>query len=158
MPDSAAKILHGDASLYRSSQARYNDYMSSAIILAILGVLGLVFSILNIFKVLSLFTTTFQHICSVSMFVAFIILSVYCYRVAMFNKTKISKEEDLQDHVIKYLKDAVTNDILKSFDEPDKDSHEGFNRNYFKNEFDDEKKNDNNKKVDLYKIEREKKN
>jgi len=116
MPDDASKIIHGNSSVYRSSEAKYNDYISSALILAVLGVLGFVFTILNIFKVFKLFTTTFQYICSLAMFIAFIVISVYCYRIAMFNKNKISKEQVLKGKVIAYLKEKITNDILKSFD------------------------------------------
>lgn len=104
--------------IYTSALEKYKDNQSSGYTFTVFGIAGLVFTGLNIAKVFSLYTTTFQFVVSGAMFAAFIVVGIVSFIKAANYKKMISSEEDAKDKCKAWLRDTITLSSLEEISDP----------------------------------------
>lgn len=111
---------------YKTKKALYEDNYSSGVILIFFSVVGVIFDILNYVGILSIFTSAFQLIVSMTMFIAFMALGIYSIKKSILYKSQINEENIQTTELNNFLMSKVTNELLQTFDTPDDSEEENY--------------------------------
>lgn len=138
--DSGVELAYGPGSIYENSEERYKDNLSTSITFLVCGVVGLTVLLLNdfgVFHFLKKSNSLFYLINAVLIvtFGGFIIIGIASFRTAIKLKSKVSKEKELLDEIIGWVKDNITEeDIENSYNNDIPEEMKYFCRNdYLKN-------------------------
>lgn len=96
-----------------SAATRYDDYRSSGIVFTFLGVIGIVFAVLNFMNVITLFGSGFSAGVLLVMFSVFLILGIVSFRKSGGLKEAMVKEKELTAKVKEWLQENVTEESLQ---------------------------------------------
>lgn len=110
IPDEGAKT-------FINAKERYDDMMSSASSLIVVGLLGFVFVALVYFKIIRLEMNVLFYILSLFMFSAFIITGIFSFLKARKIKSLISTEESLSEQIKDFLLKEYNPSVPENFNE-----------------------------------------
>ena len=110
IPDEGAKT-------FINAKERYDDMMSSASSLIVVGLLGFVFVALVYFKIIRLEMDVLFYILSLFMFSAFIITGIFSFLKARKIKSLISTEESLSEQIKDFLLKEYNPSVPENFNE-----------------------------------------
>ena len=101
---------------YGSAVSRYEDYRSSGSVFTSLGIFGVIFAILNLCGVFSIFNTFSTGVLLV-FFGFFLGMGIYSYWKAGKLKESAETEKELVENIKLWLAKNITEDALEAFDE-----------------------------------------
>lgn len=96
-----------------SAATRYDDYRSSGVVFTFLGVIGVVFAVLNFMNVITLFGSGFSAGVLLVMFSVFLILGIVSFRKSDGLKEAMVQEKELTVKVKEWLQENVTKETLQ---------------------------------------------
>lgn len=113
------KRLRTDPSdTYVPKEEKYKDLISTTFTFVAFGMLGLIFVLLNIFKILTLLTNVLPQVVLSIMCIGFIIIGVQSYLKAMTTKGEIGQEEEMTRLLNEWLQEHVTKEYLYELEDP----------------------------------------
>ena len=98
--------------VFTTYKTKYENTMSSAIILLFFGVAGIISTIGILSGMIDLPLSTFQHIFLTSLYVMFLVYGIVSFFKALDYKEKISTENTMEDTIDRYLENHVTKEYL----------------------------------------------
>ena len=101
--------------IFSTYKNKYENTMSSAVILLFFGILGIVSSLLFALDIIHVAMSTFQYIFLGAMYVVFIMYGILSFLKAKEYKKMINTENEHEVNIQKYLENNVTEELLKSF-------------------------------------------
>lgn len=101
-----------DAKKYVSAASRYDDYRSSGFTFVILGVLGIIFAVLNFMDVITLFGSTFSSVVLFVMFGIFLALGIFSFVKASQLKAGADAENKTVEEAKQWMAQNFTKDML----------------------------------------------
>ncbi len=93
---------------YTSAKEKYEDNKSSGWTFTVFGIIGFIFTLLNLVKIFNIYSSAFQFVVSGCMFAAFIVVGIVSFKNADHYKSLISKEEEDTAKYKAFLKENVT--------------------------------------------------
>ena len=111
-----AKVIPKSNVTYVKKEERYNDLKSTFYIFLIFGVAGLIFTLLNVFEVVSLFTSWLQFIILTGLSIAFIFVAIFSYKKSKLIFDEIDDEKEITETIKKWLSENITAESLAQFD------------------------------------------
>lgn len=113
------KRLRSDPSdTYVPKAEKYKDLISTTFTFIGFGILGLIFALLNIFKVLTLLSSILPQVVLSILCIGFIIIGVQSYLKAITTKGEIGQEEELTRLLNEWMQTHVTREYLYELEDP----------------------------------------
>jgi hypothetical protein len=100
--------------VFTTYKNKYENTMSSAIILLFFGVAGIMSTIGIVSGIIDLPLSTFQNIFLTTLYVIFFVYGIISFFKAMDYKEKISTENTMEDTIDRYLENHITKEYLDS--------------------------------------------
>ena len=100
--------------VFTTYKNKYENTMSSAIILLFFGVAGIISTIGIVSGIIDLPLSTFQNIFLTTLYVIFFVYGIISFFKAMDYKEKISTENTMEDTIDRYLENHITKEYLDS--------------------------------------------
>lgn len=113
-PSSLTKSLLSGSSSYVMKSEKYKDYISTKSVFLLLGIAGIVFVILNVLEVLTLFYGLFPNLIMGALFLFFIFEGISTGKKARILKQEILEEDQMTDKITEWLQTTVTDKFLSS--------------------------------------------
>lgn len=114
----ADQLRNAASTVYVKKADKYEDLHSTAVCFTILGILGLIFCILNLTKVLSFYQNPIQLTAMLIVFVIFTAVGISSHFRSKEVKGQISEEENLTEKINQWLEETVTKELLEKFSDP----------------------------------------
>lgn len=110
----ASQLRNAASTVYVKKADKYEDLHSTAVCFTILGILGLIFSILNLTGILKIYNSPVQLIAMFIIFAIFTAIGISSYSRSKEVKGQISEEETLTKEINAWMEKTVTQDFLDS--------------------------------------------
>ncbi len=110
------KIVPEASVTYVKKEERYNDFKSTFYIFLVFGVLGLIFTILNMTEVITLLNSWMQFILLGVVSIAFIVVAIISYNKSKVLFDEIDTEKEITSTIKKWLTENITEETLAQFD------------------------------------------
>ncbi len=104
-----------------SAVARYEDYRSSGVTFTVLGVLGLVFALLNFMDVISLFGSGFSCFVLFVLFGIFLALGLYSFAKAEKLKESADAENKTVAEAKEWMKENISKEMIEQLNSDETD-------------------------------------
>lgn len=114
LANSKESALRREASAYIMKADQYKDLNSTVIIFTLFGVVGLVFTLLNIAGVIKLFDSWLFNLLASALFLYFTYVGLSTYKKAKEVKAEIEEENKLTEQINEWLTTNITEDFLSS--------------------------------------------
>ena len=114
----ADQFRNAASTVYVKKAEKYEDLHSTAICFTILGILGILFCVLNLTGILSLYQNPIQLTAMLVIFVIFTIVGVSSHLRSKEIKGQISEEESLTKEINQWMEKKVTQELLDSLSDP----------------------------------------
>ena len=101
--------------IFSTYKSKYENTMSSAIILLFFGIVGIIWTVLFITDTIHVTLSTFQYIFLGIIYIVFLGYGVISFFKALEYKALINDETTCENEIIVYLKENVTKELLDSF-------------------------------------------
>ena len=112
-----SKLMPESSLTYVKKEDRYNDVKSSAVFFMIFGIVGLIFTGLNIAKIITLLTSWVQFIVLGATSIIFIIIAVRSWIQSKQLYNEIDNENEITAQINNWLAQNITADVLAQFDD-----------------------------------------
>lgn len=107
------------STVYVKKADKYEDLRSTAVCFSVLGLLGLIFCILNLAGVLTFYNSPIQLAAMLLVFCIFLIIGIRSYIRSREVKGQIHGEEEMTKTINTWLKEHVTESYLKQLSDPE---------------------------------------
>ena len=118
-----SKMIPKNSVTYVKKEERYNDFRSTFYIFLVFGVAGIIFTVLNAIKVITLFNSLMQYIVLGGVSIAFIVVGSTSYIKSKTILDEIDDEKEITASIKEWLSENITADTLAQFDN-DEDAKE----------------------------------
>ncbi len=118
-----SKMIPKNSVTYVKKEERYNDFRSTFYIFLVFGVAGIIFTVLNAIKVITLFNSLMQYIVLGGVSIAFIVVAITSYIKSKTIFDEIDDEKEITASIKEWLSENITADTLAQFDN-DEDAKE----------------------------------
>ncbi|MSS64004.1 hypothetical protein [Velocimicrobium porci] len=102
------------STVYVRKEEKYQDIISTAYVFLLVGVLGIVFVVLNYVNIITFINGPFSYVLYSALFIGCLVASALSFRSAKEAKKQISTENSLTEKVNQWLKDTITKESLLS--------------------------------------------
>lgn len=99
--------------VFSTNKQKYENTMSSAVILLTFGIVGLFIEFLDIVGLIYLPFLTFQYVLMFLVFMFFLMSGIFSYRKANSYKVGMDEEDKQRSNVDYFLNDLLTDQVLK---------------------------------------------
>lgn len=113
----------------KSAKNRYEEYMGTAVLFLVTGIIGLIYWLLNLLDMVGkykYFSNTFQLITGFIIFAIILGIGVVSLKQAKDIKKNIGTEEDISEKINSYLEETLTDEYIKKCKQDIEDEQELF--------------------------------
>lgn len=110
----ANQLRNAASTVYVKKADKYEDLHSTAVCFTVLGILGLIFSILNLAGILHIYSSPVQLIAMFLIFAVFTAIGVSSHLRSKEVRSQISEEETLTKEINAWMEETVTQEFLNS--------------------------------------------
>lgn len=114
-PLSLSDLTGNGKDVFSTYKNKYENTMSSAVILLFFGLVGIISNILFALDIIHVAMSLFQYIFLGTLYVVFIGYGILSFIKSKEYKSKIADENEHEANIQKYLENNVTEDLVKSF-------------------------------------------
>lgn len=114
----ADQLRNAASTVYVKKADKYEDLHSTAVCFTILGIFGLIFCILNLFGILTIYNSPVQLIAMAIVFGIFTAVGVSSHFHSKKVKEQISEEENLTAEINQWMEQTITQDFLNKISDP----------------------------------------
>lgn len=114
----ADQFRNAASTVYVKKADKYEDLHSTAVCFTVLGILGLIFCILNLIGIVSFYRNPIQLIALLIIFIIFTAIGISSYFRSKEVKGQISEEKNLTDKINQWMEKIITKELLDSFSDP----------------------------------------
>ena len=108
----ADQFRNAASTVYVKKADKYEDLHSTAVCFTVLGLLGVIFCILNLTGIVSLYQNPIQLTAMLVIFAIFTAVGISSYLRSKEVKEQISEEENLTDNIKEWMEKNITKELL----------------------------------------------
>lgn len=112
--------------IFSTYKQKYENTMSSAVILLFFGIIGLVSTVLFISGIIKLPISTLQYIILFAIYLVFLVFGFISYKKALEYKLLINDENNKEDNIEEFLEKTVSNKLLKQLTDKNLSDEENY--------------------------------
>lgn len=111
----ADQFRNAASTVYVKKADKYEDLHSTAVCFTVLGILGMLFCILNLTGIVSLYQNPIQLTAMLVIFGIFTAIGISSYFRSKEVKGQISEEENLTNKINEWMEKTITKELLEKF-------------------------------------------